>query len=81
MKTDLSVSTKILLTAFSRGLEVFLWVTVGAGLSYLCWLAPSGNPLLPVPTHGPVIQLDLLQTLAFLIALPALEGTIVVNGD
>lgn len=72
-------STRILILAIGRGLEIVLWVTVGSGIAFLVWLAQAGRILSPIPIDDTVIILDLLQTLAVMVALTALEVTIVVT--
>ena len=57
--------------------DVILWVTIGLSLAYLVWLASFRDLLEPVLAGGSVIKLDLLQTLAFSVAVTALEGTVV----
>ena len=53
--------------------------TFAFGVAYLVWLLLSRNLLEPIPIGGTPIKLDLLQTLAFFLALTALEGTIIVT--
>ena len=72
-------STGILIRAIGRGFEIVLWVTVGSGIAFLVWLAQAGRILAPIPIDDTVIILDLLQTLAVMVALTALEVTIVVT--
>ena len=72
-------STGILIRAIGLGLEIVLWVTVGSGIAFLVWLAQAGRILSPIPMDDTVIILDLLQTLAVMVALTALEVTIVVT--
>ena len=63
---------------FARIWDGILWATIGLSLAYLVWLALFKDLLEPVLSGGSVIKLDLLQTLAFLAAVTALEGTVVV---
>ena len=58
--------------------NVILWVTISVSLAYFAWLALFRDLLEPVFAGGSVIQLDLLQTLAFFVAVTALGGTVVV---
>ena len=69
--------TKKLDTAFWMW-NVILWVTISISLAYFAWLALFRDLLEPVFAVGSVIQLDLLQTLAFFVAVTALGGTVVV---
>ena len=69
--------TKTLDTAFWMW-NVILWVTISVSLAYFAWLALFRDLLEPVFAGGSVIQLDLLQTLVFFVAVTALGGTVVV---
>ena len=79
MQTKARTSTIILITVIKYGLQVFDWATFVSGGAYLVWLLLSRNLLEPIPVGGTLIELDLLQTLAFFVAVTALEGTIIVT--
>ena len=67
------------MTVIKYGLQVFDWAAFVSGGAYLVWLLLSRNLLEPIPVGGTLIELDLLQTLAFFVAVTALEGTIIVT--
>ena len=79
MQTEARTSTTILVTVIKYGLRVFDWATFVSGGAYLVWLLLSRNLLEPVLVGGTLIELDLLQTLAFFVAVTALEGTIIIT--
>ena len=79
MQTKARTSTTILMTVIKYGLQVFDWAAFVSGGAYLVWLLLSRNLLEPIPVGGTLIELDLLQTLAFFVAVTALEGTIIVT--
>ena len=79
MQTKAHNSILILITVIKYGLQVFDWATFVFGGAYLVWLLLSRNLLEPIPVCGTLIELDLLQTLAFFVAVTALEGTIIVT--
>ncbi len=66
------------LVAAHYAYRIFVWTTAILGLAYLIWLGWSRDLFEPVPIEGAEVNLDLLQSLAFLIAVTALEGTAVV---
>ncbi len=66
------------LAAAHYAYRIFVWTTAILGLAYLIWLGWSRDLFEPVPIEGAEVNLDLLQSLAFLIAVTALEGTAVV---
>ena len=79
METKSVEKLAVQLTAVHYAYRVFVWTTAIMGLGYLIWLGWFGGLLEPVPVDGSTVKLDLLQTLAFLIAVTALEGTAVVT--
>ena len=69
----------VIVKVVSPTYDVLCWTTIALSLAFLAWLALFANLLTPVFVDGVVIKLDLLQTLAFLVAMAALEGTVVVT--
>ncbi len=79
METKSAEKLAVQLTAFHYAYRAFVWTTTTLGLGYLTWLGWSGVLLEPVAVDGSTVKLDLLQTLAFFIAVTALEGTAVAT--
>ena len=69
-----------ILTVLNVSYHVLVWTTAILGVAYLVRLTLLRELLEPIPTNGTDINLDLLQTSAFLVAATALVGTATATG-
>ena len=74
---ELGAGIRIVLTAIRYFFEFGSWSTAALGMGYLIWLIFFGSLLTPLSVSTTAVHVDLLQTLAFLVALTALEITVV----
>ena len=54
-------------------------ITIGLASAYVVWLALFDRWLVPIPVNAAVIKLDVLQTIAFLVAVTAFAGAITIS--
>ena len=78
-RPKLQASTIIFWNSMGLVWSASIRITIGLAIAYVVWLVLFDRWLVPIPVNGAIIKLDLLQTIAFLVALTAFVGAITVT--